>query len=73
MYAIRSYYGKAIVNLLSLDPGEKVSAFLPVREFSEGRFVLFATARGVVKKTALTEYSRPRPSGIIAINRNNFV
>jgi len=60
--------GKAIVNLLSLDPGEKVSAFLPVREFSEGRFVLFATARGVVKKTALTEYSRPRPSGIIAIN-----
>lgn len=60
--------GKAIVNLLSLDPGEKVSAFLPVREFAEGRFVLFATARGVVKKTALAEYSRPRPSGIIAIN-----
>jgi len=63
--------GKAIVNLLSLDPGEKVSAFLPVREFAEGRFVLFATARGVVKKTALTEYSRPRPSGIIAINLDN--
>jgi DNA gyrase subunit A len=60
--------GKAIVNLLSLDPGEKVSAFLPVREFAEGRFVLFATARGIVKKTGLAEYSRPRPSGIIAIN-----
>jgi DNA gyrase subunit A len=60
--------GKAIVNLLSLDPGEKVSAFLPVREFAEGRFVLFATARGIVKKTGLVEYSRPRPSGIIAIN-----
>ncbi|HET9064136.1 MAG TPA: DNA gyrase subunit A, partial [Candidatus Binatia bacterium] len=60
--------GKAIVNLLSLDPGEKVSAFLPVREFAEGRFVLFATARGIVKKTGLAEYSRPRPSGIIAIH-----
>jgi DNA gyrase subunit A len=60
--------GKAIVNLLSLDPGEKVSAFLPVREFAEGHCVLFATARGIVKKTRLAEYSRPRPSGIIAIN-----
>jgi DNA gyrase subunit A len=60
--------GKAIVNLLSLEPSERVSAFLPVQEFAEGRFVLFATARGVVKKTALSEYSRPRPSGIIAIN-----
>jgi DNA gyrase subunit A len=60
--------GKAIVNLLPLTPGEKVSAFLPVREFAEGCFVLFATARGIVKKTALTEYSRPRANGIIAIN-----
>ena len=60
--------GKAIVNLLSLETDERVSAFLPVREFAEGQFVLFATARGVVKKTALSEYSRPRASGIIAIN-----
>jgi DNA gyrase subunit A len=60
--------GKAIVNLLSLEPSERVSAFLPVQEFAEGRFVLFATARGVVKKTSLSEYSRPRASGIIAIN-----
>jgi DNA gyrase subunit A len=60
--------GKAIVNLLSLESGEKVSAFLPVREFPEGHFILFATARGIVKKTRLAEYSRPRPSGIIAIN-----
>jgi len=60
--------GKAIVNLLSLEADERVSAFLPVREFADGQFVLFATARGVVKKTALSEYSRPRASGIIAIN-----
>ena len=60
--------GKAIVNLLALEAEERVSAFLPVREFAEGRFVLFATARGVVKKTSLSEYSRPRASGIIAIN-----
>ncbi len=60
--------GKAIVNLLSLGPDERVSAFLPVQHFEEGRFVLFATAQGIVKKTALGEYSRPRASGIIAIN-----
>jgi DNA gyrase subunit A len=60
--------GKAIVNLLSLGPDERVSAFLPVQHFEESRFVLFATARGIVKKTALGEYSRPRASGIIAIN-----
>jgi len=62
--------GKAIVNLLPLDPGEKLSAFLPVREFVDGHFVLFATANGIVKKTALTEYSRPRTNGIIAISLN---
>ncbi len=63
----RAARGKAIVNLLALGPGERLSAFLPVREFSEGRYVLFATARGTVKKTALMEYSRPRSTGIIAI------
>jgi DNA gyrase subunit A len=60
--------GKAIVNLLPLQPGESLSAFLPVREFDESHFVLFATAKGVVKKTPLTDYSRPRAAGIIAIN-----
>lgn len=60
--------GKAIVNLLPLQPGESLSAFLPVREFDDSHFVLFATARGVVKKTPLVDYSRPRASGIIAIN-----
>ncbi len=63
----RAARGKAIVNLLALGPGEKLSAFLPVREFSEGRYVLFATAGGTVKKTPLMDYSRPRSTGIIAI------
>jgi DNA gyrase subunit A len=63
----RAARGKAIVNLLNLGPDEKVSAFLPVREFQEGRYVIFATARGLVKKTDLMAYAHPRPSGIIAI------
>jgi DNA gyrase subunit A len=62
--------GKAIVNLLQLGENEKVSAFLPVREFVPGRFVLFATKQGVIKKTALDDYANPRPSGIIAIRLN---
>ncbi len=63
----RAARGKAIVNLLSLGPDEKVSAFLAVREFEEGKNVVFATRLGTVKKTPLSEYSKPRPSGIIAI------
>ena len=59
--------GKAIVNLLRLDSGETVAATASVREFPEDRFLTFATEAGVVKKTALAEYSRPRPSGIIAL------
>ncbi len=63
----RAARGKAIVNLLDLGPDEKISAFLPVREFRENHFVFFATKKGVVKKTALMAYANPRPSGIIAI------
>ena len=59
--------GKAIVNLLQLDSGETVAATAAVREFLEDRFLTFATEAGVVKKTALSHYSRPRPSGIIAL------
>ncbi len=66
----RAARGKAIVNLLSLGEDEKVSAFLSIREFEEGKNVIFATGRGTVKKTALKEYSNPRPSGIIAIKIN---
>ncbi len=63
----RAARGKAIVNLLNLGAEEKVSAFLPVREFSEGVHVVFATKQGLVKKTDLQAYANPRPSGIIAI------
>ena len=59
--------GKAIVNLLRLDSGEGVAATAAVREFPEDRFLTFATEAGVVKKTALSEYSRPRNNGIIAL------
>jgi DNA gyrase subunit A len=59
--------GKAIVNLLPLQPGERIATILPVKEFAEGRYVVMATRRGIVKKTDLMAYSNPRPSGIIAI------
>jgi DNA gyrase subunit A len=63
----RAARGKPIVNLLQLEEGEKVSAFLSVREFQEGRYVIFATKKGLVKKTDLMAYANPRPSGIRAI------
>ena len=64
----RTSRGKPIVNLLKMDEGERINAILPVREFREDRYVFFATQEGVVKKTALADYSRPRPSGIIAVD-----
>lgn len=60
--------GKAIINLLSLAQGEKVSAFVRVREFKEGQFLTMATMSGSVKKTALTAYANPRKGGIIGIS-----
>jgi len=65
--ASRAARGKPIVNLLSLEPGEKVSAFLTVKEFQEGRYIVFATKNGLIKKTELMAYANPRPSGIRAI------
>ncbi|MFQ5800494.1 MAG: DNA gyrase subunit A, partial [Candidatus Hydrothermarchaeales archaeon] len=59
--------GKAIVNLLELNEGEKVRAAIPVSEFDPEHFVFFVTKKGTVKKTALSAYSRPRRGGIIAI------
>ena len=56
------------MNLLPLVEGERITAVLPIREFTEDRFVFMATRQGIVKKTPLTEYSRPRPSGIIAVD-----
>ena len=60
--------GKPIVNLLPLENGEKINAVLPVSEFVEDKYVFFATANGTVKKTSLTDFSRPMKRGIIAIN-----
>ncbi|MEQ9617946.1 MAG: DNA gyrase subunit A [Deltaproteobacteria bacterium] len=60
--------GKALVNLLSLAPDEKVAAVLPVREFKEDRYIIMATRQGIVKKTKLMAYSNPRSGGIIALN-----
>ena len=64
----RTARGKPIVNLLPLDAQERINAVLPVREYAEGMFVIFATANGTVKKTPLQDFSRPRASGIIAID-----
>ena len=64
----RASRGKPIVNLLPLTEGEKITAILPVREFDENKFIFMATANGTVKKTPLSDFSRPRPSGIIAVD-----
>ncbi|MEH8020798.1 DNA gyrase subunit A [Rheinheimera metallidurans] len=68
--ASRTARGKPIVNLLPLEEGERINAILPVREYEADKYVFMATANGTVKKTALTEYSRPRSNGIIAVNLN---
>ena len=65
--ASRTSAGRSIANVLSLKPEEKISGIIPVREFTEGYFLLTATQKGLVKKTKLTEYSRPRAGGIIGM------
>ena len=66
--ASRGARGRPIINLLPLEEGERVSAVLTVREYTEDQFVFFATRNGVVKKTSLVDFSRPRANGIIAID-----
>ena len=66
--ASRTARGRPIINILPLDEGERITAMLPVAEYSEDKFVVFATSHGTVKKTPLTAYSRPLSSGIRAIN-----
>ncbi len=65
--ASRHARGKAIVNLLPLEEGDKVRAHVIVRDFQDPHFIVMATRSGIIKKTALEAYSRPRSSGIIAI------
>jgi DNA gyrase subunit A len=64
----RTARGKPIVNLLPLDPDERITAVLPIQEYRDGEYVFFATSNGTVKKTPLKDFSRPRVSGIIAID-----
>jgi DNA gyrase subunit A len=64
----RAAKGKAIVNLVNMNPGEKVAAVLPVRAFEDDKFVVMATKKGIIKKTELAAYSNPRTGGIIAIS-----
>tara|TARA_R110002073_G_scaffold18812_12_gene69423 strand:- start:791 stop:3349 length:2559 start_codon:yes stop_codon:yes gene_type:complete len=63
----RSSRGRPIVNLVQLEKGEKINAILPIKSFDKNRYIFMATSFGTVKKTALSEFSRPRNSGIIAI------
>jgi len=69
--ASRGSRGRPIVNLLPLDEGERINAVLPIREFDADSFVFMATSGGTVKKTPLSQFSRPRSSGIIAIDLRN--
>ena len=64
----RTAKGTAIVNLLSLDAGEKISAIIPISNFEEGKYLLMATRNGLIKKTALQEYNSSRKTGLLAIN-----
>ena len=63
----RTAKGTAIVNLLSLDPGEKISAIIPLQNIAEGKYLLMATKNGIIKKTALTEYDTSRKTGLQGI------
>ena len=63
----RTAKGTAIVNLLSLDADEKVSAIMPIQNFEDGKYLLFATKNGLIKKTALKEYDSSRKTGLQAI------
>ncbi|MBM4209350.1 MAG: DNA gyrase subunit A [Gammaproteobacteria bacterium] len=64
----RGARGKPLVNLMPLEDGERINALLPIKQFDDEHFVFMATSHGTVKKTPLSAYSRPRPSGIIAVD-----
>ena len=59
--------GRAVINLLRLSAGEKITSFVPVKEFAEGKYLVLATQNGVIKKARLNAFSNPRKGGIIAI------
>ena len=66
--ASRTARGTALINLLQLQPGEKITAVIPIREYTEGHFLFMATKKGIVKKTPITDYANVRKTGLAAIN-----
>lgn len=64
----RTSKGKNVINLVNLEPGENISAMVPIKEFDKTKYLFFATKKGVAKKTSLELYSKPRKGGIIAIS-----
>ncbi|WP_124726258.1 DNA gyrase subunit A [Staphylospora marina] len=67
----RTAKGTPVINLIQIEPGERIEAIIPVKDFTESRYLLFATAEGVVKKTALSEFENIRRNGLFAINLRN--
>ena len=63
----RTARGTAIINLLQLQPGEKITAVIPIREYTEGHYLFMATKKGIVKKTPITDYANVRKTGLAAI------
>jgi DNA gyrase subunit A len=66
--ASRTSRGTAIINLLSLQPGEKITAVIPIKEYEEGKYLFMATKNGLVKKTSILDYANVRKTGLLAIN-----
>ncbi len=66
--ASRTSRGTAIINLLSLQPGEKITAVIPIKEYEKGKYLFMSTRNGLVKKTAIREYANVKKSGLVAIN-----
>ena len=65
--ASRTARGTAIINLLQLQPGEKITAVIPIKEYTEGHFLFMATKKGIVKRTPITDYANVRKTGLAAI------
>ncbi len=64
----RTSRGTAIINLLSLQPGEKITAVIPIRDYDDGKYLFMATKNGLVKKTSILDYANVRKTGLLAIN-----
>ena len=66
--ASRISQGRAIINLIGCDPGDQVQAFLPVSEFDDSKYIIMATKKGVINRTSLSLYSKPRKGGVFAMD-----